>query len=301
MSVRDLASNGFTRLPPGVRRSVLHRLGRYAPWEPQFDFTPPPLALGERAGPPDFVGIGAQKAGTTWWYDLILSHPAVASPTTIHKERHFLDRFGAAPFGPGEVDRYHGWFPRGEGMVAGEWTPDYITFPWAPSLLKELAPEARLLVLLRDPVERFRSGLAHQERSGSAGGGASVEGAMRRGFYDQALQAWSEPFDRSRMLILQYEQCVIDPAGQLRDTFRFLDLADFQPTSLAETREERSPAKAGLDPEVRERLVTLYEADVMALSKRVPTLDLSLWPNFSYLARAESPDEGASNSPTRRP
>jgi hypothetical protein len=300
MSVRDHASRGFARLPPGVRRQVLHRLGRYSPWEPGFDFTPPPLAPGEEAGPPDFVGIGVQKAGTTWWYDLILTHPGVSSPAAIHKERHFLDRFGTEPFGSSDIDRYHGWFPRTEGMVAGEWTPDYITYSWAPQLLKKLAPRAHLIVLLRDPVERFRSGLAHQKRMGSPGGGAAIEGAVQRGFYHRALDTWMDHFDQARLLILQYERCALDPVGQLGDTFRFLGLSEFQPAGLHPVDHRQPEDRTDLAPEVKDRLIATYESDVVALTKRVPNLDLSLWPNFSYLAGARSPGEGESNSPTRR-
>ena len=58
------AVDWFSRLPLPVRLAVLHSLGKYAPWEEQFDFTPPSLHPGEESGPPDFVGIGVQKAGT---------------------------------------------------------------------------------------------------------------------------------------------------------------------------------------------------------------------------------------------
>ena len=97
---------------------------------------------GSSAGPPDFVGIGAQKAGTTWWYSLIAAHPGVTSRPDIHKERHFLSRFGAERFTPTDIDRYHGWFPRRAGTIAGEWTPDYLSCPWVAPLLSLAAPRA---------------------------------------------------------------------------------------------------------------------------------------------------------------
>ena len=161
MSLKDLARSTFLTLPAPVRRAVLHTGGRFAPWEDGFDFTPPQPRPGEVAGPPDFVGIGAQKAGTTWWFALIASHPGVAQRDDIHKERHFFDRFAARSFGAEQCTQYHGWFPRPAGMVTGEWTPDYMHLGWVPSLLADAAPRTRLLVLLRDPVERFQSGLAH--------------------------------------------------------------------------------------------------------------------------------------------
>ena len=65
MTLRSVAAAGLRRLPPQARLRLLHGLGRFAPWEAGFDFTPPPLGPGDEAGPPDFVGIGVQKAGTT--------------------------------------------------------------------------------------------------------------------------------------------------------------------------------------------------------------------------------------------
>ncbi len=92
MTLRSVAKAGLRRLPPQGPRSLLHGFGRFAPWEAGFDFTPPDLEPGEETGPPDFVGIGVQKAGTTWWYRLLTAHPGVSSRPGIHKERHFLSR-----------------------------------------------------------------------------------------------------------------------------------------------------------------------------------------------------------------
>ena len=79
---------------------------------------------GERTGPPEFVGIGAQKAGTTWWFGLVASHPDVAQRDDIHKERHFFDRYATRSFGPQECEQYRAWFPRpmGRSPVSGHRT-----------------------------------------------------------------------------------------------------------------------------------------------------------------------------------
>ena len=298
MTVRRNVEVAFNRLPAKIRHGVLHRMGRFAPWESGFDFTPPTLNPGERIGPPDFVGIGVQKAGTTWWFDLLSTHSDIWTPEGIHKERHFLDRFGSIPFGPRDVEAYHGWFPRPDGARTGEWTPDYFSLPWVPGLLKQAAPDARLLLLLRDPIERFESGLAHQRRMGTLGGTASTVEALRRGFYHQTLDEWLAHFDRSQILILQYERCAAEPAAQLESTFAFLGLPDDPAASSVRPRPS-APARAnGLDPDVRERLVEVYEADVRALIEDVDDLDLSLWPNFSYLVGDAPSPSGSPNSPT---
>ncbi|HEX7442670.1 MAG TPA: hypothetical protein VF320_02220, partial [Acidimicrobiales bacterium] len=100
-----VARAAFRNLSPRTRSAVLRRFGFFAPWEGGFDLSPPALAPGERPGAPDFVGIGAQKAGTSWWYELIVDHPQVFARPDIHKERHFFSHFGTTPFGPPEVDR----------------------------------------------------------------------------------------------------------------------------------------------------------------------------------------------------
>ncbi|MGO8873975.1 MAG: sulfotransferase domain-containing protein [Acidimicrobiales bacterium] len=297
-SWRSRAGREFLRIPPTVRRQMLHRLGRFAPWEPGFDFTPPTPRPGEVAGPPTFVGIGVQKAGTTWWYEQIARHPQVHSRPDLHKERHFFDRFGTEPFGASSIDDYTGWFPRPAGMSAGEWTPDYFSLPWVPGLLRRAAPDARLLLLLRDPVDRLRSGLAHRRRMGEPLGTLEVADAVQRGFYHRCLRHWLASFDPEQLLILQYERCAADPAGQLRTTTSFLGLddtgTDLGPdrTGPASTdgeqpaRQQEAPADGSgmLDPEVIGRLVAIFEPDVVALVEQVPGLDLALWPNFSYLA-----------------
>ncbi len=300
VTMRDRAERFVALVPPAARRMVLHRMGRFAPWEPQFNFTPPPLGPGEHAGPPDFVGIGVQKAGTTWWYDRIAGHPSVASPSAAHKERHFFDRFGAQPFGPHDVEQYHGWFPRRPGQIAGEWTPDYFTYDWTPQLLRRAAPDARLLLLLRDPVDRLKSGLAHRRRMGESVDGAGVADAVQRGFYHRALVTWLDYFDKDRFLILQYERCVADPSGQLEATFRFLGIPDSSGTIVNQEPTSPSDQREPFDPELTQRLVGLYEADVRALGERLPMLDLRLWPNFAHLA-GPIDHSGTENSPTRRP
>lgn len=300
MSMRDRFREGFVRLPPEVRRGVLHRLGRYAPWEAGFDFTPPTLGPGEDAGPPDFVGIGVQKAGTTWWYELLLQHPGISSPESIHKERHFFDRFGSVPFGPQDIDHYHGWFPRRQGVLTGEWTPDYFAYAWTPPLLKRAAPDARLILMLRDPIERFLSGLAHQERAGESTGANAINDAMQRGFYNRSLASWQEHFDADQLLVLQYERCVADPVKELHVTYQHLGLPDVHPAGLTASSGTSAASAGRLDPDVKKRLVAIYEADVIALATRQPDVDLTLWPNFSYLA-GTGPEACGSNSPVRRP
>ena len=279
-----IVRRAFARLPAPVRSEVLHHFGYYAPWEEGFDFSPPALRDGEVAGPPDFVGVGVQKAGTSWWYSLILDHPDVTDREDVPKERHYLSRFLTDPFGPEEVRRYHGWFPREAGTQTGEWTPDYFCCPWVAPLLVQAAPEAKVLVLLRDPVERFLSGLTFRLRMGAPDTSATVADAVRQGFYARSLVQLYEHVPPARVLVLQYEQCRSDPEGQLAATYRFLGLDDYVPHDVRREVNVSGGRKLTLDGEARRRLVDLYVDDVERLAGLVGSVDLALWPNFAHVS-----------------
>jgi hypothetical protein len=235
--------------------------------------------------PPDFVGIGAQKAGTTWWFDLITSHPGVYHHPPYNKERHVLSHWGSggSAYPPEAAADYASWFPRPAGVVSGEWTPAYLYYYWVAELLAEVAPDTKVLVLLRDPVDRYLSGLVHRGRAGEVPSPSDTHRAFERGLYAEQLTQWERIFGRDQMLVLQYERCVREPAAELARTFRFLGLGDDHRPPVTASGHTGS-AKPGLSPKRLELLRTLYEPDVTELVRRHPQVDLSLWPHFSHLA-----------------
>jgi Sulfotransferase domain len=283
--LRRIAVSAFARLPPSAKRTILHALGKFAPWEDGFDPTPPRAGMRETTGPPDFVGIGVQKAGTTWWFDAICAHPDVSFRPDIHKERHFFDRYAIRSFGPGDCSRYHGWFPRPPGSLTGEWTPDYMHLAWVPPLLAQAAPRARLLVLLRDPVERFRSGLAHSRRDRGRLTTEMYQDSFARGLYHDALRRWSLSYPAHQILVQQYERCVADPEGELDRTYRFLGLDPFAFEGV-QGQVNTTAHAVDLHQDIRRRLVELYTPDVTELSASFPDIDLALWPNFAHISVA---------------
>lgn len=236
------------------------------------------------AGPPDFVGVGAQRSGTTWWFELLLEHPAIRLSRRERKELHYFDRFCARAMEAEDVRRYHRLFPRRAGSLTGEWTPRYMYDPWTPRLLARAAPEAKLLVLLRDPIERFRSGFEHQRTLRPKQKVAHVAAdAIDRGRYARQLQRLWEFFAPEQTLVLQYERCRVDTLGQYARTLRFLGLPDdFRPPGTDELRgTTMASAKAPLWPDLRDDLHAALHADVRELEALVPDLDLELWPNFA--------------------
>jgi hypothetical protein len=251
---------------------------------------PPPLKDGWTTGPPDYIGIGVQKAGTTRWWKLIVKHPDVVGWQL--KETHQLSRFGWRPLFDADREAYYRYFPRPEGKMVGEWTPRYMNVPGVVEAMKTLAPEAKLLVLLRDPVERYRSGVGqwqkHKERRGKRLNlWAGRKDAYARSFYGFALRPYVEAFGLERMLILQFEQCLQDPAGEYQRTLDFLGLPAWTPPpeilGKAFNVSGKRPSPAALDEPTD--LVETLEPDVRELLTFAPDIDLSLWPNFRHLRR----------------
>lgn len=270
---------------------------------------PVPGPPGWRIAPPDFVGVGAGRTGTSWWYELLVDHPAVervsgirrrlrpwersgparsvpaVTLSPLRKELRFFDAMVEGGLSAPGAELYARFFPRPDGAIAGEWSPSYMSDFWTPPLLALAAPNARLLVLLRDPVERLRSAIALLRAGGLLRRDSrvfvdywSVE--RDRGRYHEQLVRLLEYFPREQLLVLQFERCRLDPASQLRRTYEFLGLepAGHAPPAMSARAPERP--KPDLREDVRRRLVHELEDDVRALARAFPGVDLDLWPNF---------------------
>ena len=133
--------------------------------------------------------------------------------------------------------------------------------PWTPPLLRRAAPEARLLVLLRDPVERFRSGRTLAENRLTVGSTRARRGqrGFQRGVYaDQLLRLW-RAFPREQVLVLQFERCVADARAELRARSRSWawTRTPARPRPRARVNEIRGP-KVDLSPLADRRPVRRY-------------------------------------------
>ena len=245
--------------------------------------------MAETNGPPDFIGVGTQRSGTTWWFMSLLEHPAIRAPRYGNKELHFLSRFGGEEMTDEDIERYHYKFPRREGELVGEWTPRYMHDFWTPRVIRRAAPDAKLLVLFRDPIERFRSGVPKERTVPRVRTfDMVVSDAIERGRYATQLSRLREEHPDAQILVLQYEKCVADPVAQYRRTLRFLGADADQPPPDFERRRGRSQAKnkTELWPDLAEALRATLEPEVERLAAAEPEIDVSLWPNFGHLAGA---------------
>jgi hypothetical protein len=75
--LRSSANYVFLRSPDSFQHRVLRALDKEMPWASGTPPVAPPVPEGMRTGAPDFVGIGAAKSGTTWWFSLLMPHPEI--------------------------------------------------------------------------------------------------------------------------------------------------------------------------------------------------------------------------------
>jgi hypothetical protein len=258
------------------------RRGRQAPAIPE----------GASLGPPDFIGVGVHKAGTTWWWALLADHPLIDA-VARRKELHALDRLREGPITQEQKEWYYRQFPRLPGHIAGEWTPRYMAMPPMPAIIREVAPRARLLTILREPLERYRSGLKqwqeqYRRRSLRRDERVGQREALMRGFYGRQVERLLAVVPRDQLLVLQYERCVRQPAEELARTLAFLGVPphEHDPRILTARYNQTVGDKGTLSAKQEAALMAEYEPEVRLLKRLVPEIDLTLWPRFAHLEHA---------------
>jgi hypothetical protein len=170
---------------------------------------------------PEFLGIGALKAATTYLEGLLREHPDLCLPRN-QKEVQFFNRYFER--GP---KWYAAVFASCGGRRRGEISPQYLSDPLCPSRIARLLPDVRLLVSLRDPVQRAYSQYKHwvQER----GYGESFEdfiddhpAALERGEYFRLLSRYLDLFPFERMHVVLAEDLMKSPQPVMGAVFEFL-------------------------------------------------------------------------------
>lgn len=268
---------------PALARAMLTRVARHLEARVRG-------VRGIRSPLPDFLLLGAKKAGTTSLQSHLRAHPLIVGPEG--KELHHFDqghRRGLLWYRSrfptttelrrvGEAGRY------GRRALTFEATPHYLSHPDVPARVARALPRASFVVILRDPVERAWSDhRAHaakgrDHRTFAQAVGEELEGLgdgtvppgltdgappprqiVRLGLYADALDRWFACVDRRRFHIVMSDDLFGDPAETTRSVLRFLGLPDHH---LADTtpRNVGSPATATADDlSTQDRLREFYE------------------------------------------
>ena len=206
---------------------------------------------------PNFLIIGAQKAGTTAIYDYLSQHPQVFT-SELKEPGFFAFEGGRLSFaGPHnvraernsvrDIDRYRELFRKvGNRPRAGEASTIYMCVPQAAERIRHYVPNAKLIAVLRDPVDRAYSAYRHLVRDGretlSFEEGLAAEPSRtaanwrpgyyykQLGFYYAQLRRYFALFSREQIAVYTYDEFKADPRALLKAMFAFLDVdPDFHP------------------------------------------------------------------------
>jgi hypothetical protein len=170
---------------------------------------------------PDFAYIGTSKAGSTWLFNALAHHPDVhlaSSKGLYYFDQHFdqgrqwyLDQFAGA----------------GEASAVGEISHSYLSSPEAAARIAEFNPRMRLLVCLREPVDRAFSDYLDLVKNGQFDGSFTTAldrfpRLLDRGRYATHLQRYLDRFPAEQLLVSLFDDLRQDPQGYADEVFDFL-------------------------------------------------------------------------------
>ena len=226
---------------------------------------------------PDFLILGAQKAGTTALYDFLNQHPKVVKKK---HEVHFFD----LNFQKG-TSWYIEQFPQrpASGYLIGDKSPYYLPHPYVPERVHTLYPNVKLIAILRNPIERAYSQYCMNCRAGTER--LSFENALEaeaerlkgqvenmkdpayncikhrrfsyltRGVYVEQIKNWLEYFPKEQLLVISADELRKDGNATANKVFEFLGISPFK---VSIDNPDMHSSYEPMYPATRKRLAEYY-------------------------------------------
>ena len=231
-----------------------------------------------------FLGIGAQKCGTTWLHRTLSQHPEIEFPGG--KEVHFWSKY----YKTRDLAWYAALFKNGKALQ-GDITPAYSFLP--PDIIRAIKewapPDLRLIYMIRDPRERAwsaarraleRAEMTHEDASDQwFVDHFKSKGSLQRGDYQSCIHNWRMEFSQESLLIVRHEDLISDPVavanrcllhiGTDRHLFTEIDRAALQQGQYVG---DGIPLRPSLRPVLNE----LYQPKIRSLAKYL-MMNLSEW------------------------
>ena len=254
---------------------------------------------------PDFIIIGAGRAGTTALYSYLIQHPLIAAASTDNNESvadlHFFEYIIS-----NNIQWYKSHFPilfsksnkHKNSFITGEYTSTYMYHPDVPKRIFNLLPKIKLIVILRNPIDKAYSTYQQQFRFGEYT--TSFEDAInaefrridlnkdfpelnsnnydfenfvaqniiRHGVYADYLETWLKIFDRKQILILNSDDLKKSTKETLRRVFNFLNVSNYDIKDTSQVNVGKYPT---INKITRKKLIEFFKPHNQRLNKLLDT------------------------------
>jgi len=239
---------------------------------------------------PDFYIIGFAKCGTTSLFEYLISHPNVHPPKG--KEIDFFDRLYSRGINwykvgfPFKIQKFFDTVFLRKKFLTGEATPRYIEHPHAINRIKEITPNAKFIILLRNPIDRafsqhnmnvkndyeinnFSDALKEEPRRianriekmsndvSYYSWNFDLYAYLEHGIYVDKIKRWMEVFPKEQFFIIQSEEFLKNPSKIYNNVLEFLGLANWEPKEFVLYKKREYKEKMNSD--LRNELVEYFK------------------------------------------
>ena len=254
---------------------------------------------------PDFIIIGAGRAGTTALYSYLIQHPLIAAALTDNNESvadlHFFEYMIS-----NNIQWYKSHFPilfsksnkHKNSFITGEYTSTYMYHPDVPKRIFNLLPKIKLIVILRNPIDKAYSTYQQQFRFGEYTTSFEdtinaefrridlnkdfpelnsnnydfenfvTQNIIRHGVYADYLETWLKIFDRKQILILNSDDLKKSTKETLRRVFNFLNVSNYDIKDTSQVNVGKYPP---INKITRKKLIEFFKPHNQRLNKLLDT------------------------------
>lgn len=239
---------------------------------------------------PDFYIIGAARSGTTSLYDHLIQHPSVHP--TIGKELHYFEMYYNRSANwyrscfPYRLNKFYVKKIQNKNFLTGDATPRYIDNPHIPTRIKQLTPNAKFIVLLRNPIERafshynmnikngyetlsfekaielendrIKNGYDKMLKNGSYSGDYFAYAYLERGKYAEKLKKWFQVFPKKLFVIKNSDDFFTESERTYNEILQFLQLSKWKlkkyvPQMVGKYQQNE------IDPKIKKQLIEYFK------------------------------------------
>ena len=235
---------------------------------------------------PDYLIIGAAKSGTSSLYEYLNHHPSII-PCVVKEPNYFTVYYDRG------LDWYKSCFPfkiqkiitQGQKFIVGEATARYYWYPFATERAHSVVPEAKIILLLRNPIDRSYSHYKMRFNNRKVKQSFEEEirdelknlegewekmlndksyfsfkfnsnGYLSKGLYINYIKKWFEFYPKNQILVIKAEDFFSDPEKITNETLEFLGM---RPLKLKKYEIMRKGLESQLKPETRQKLVEYFK------------------------------------------